>query len=72
MKLVDNWQTSWRWISMQTSAAVMVLNTTALAFPPTWAPYIQASSAILGGLTMYGRLVSQEKTDDAAQAPQQP
>jgi len=59
MKLVDNWNDSWKWISMQTAALVTVLNTSALAFPQTWAHYVQTASAVFGAMTMYGRLIQQ-------------
>ena len=57
--LVYNWTDSWKWMSVQTGALVTVLNSTALAFPPGWEHYVQGVSAMLGALTMYGRLIQQ-------------
>lgn len=57
--ILPNWTDSWKWISMQGAAAVTVLNTFALSFPPDWSHYVQVSTAVLGALTMYGRLIQQ-------------
>jgi hypothetical protein len=61
--LVANWNDSWKWISMQTAAAVIVLNTFALSFPPSWSNYVHGASAVLGALSMYGRLIQQTAPD---------
>lgn len=57
--LVENWNDSWKWISMQASAAVIVLNTFALSFPHEWAPYVNAINVLLSASAMYGRLIQQ-------------
>lgn len=59
MKIIENWNDSWKWISMQGAAAVTVLNTFALSFPHNWAPYVNTITALLGAATMYGRLIQQ-------------
>ena len=59
MHLVWNWNDSWKWISMQASAAVVVLNSFALAFPAEWGKTIHISSAVLGAAAMFGRLIQQ-------------
>lgn len=66
-QLVENWTASWKWISMQTSAGIIVLNTYALMFPQTWANSVHIVTVILGALTMYGRIIQQapvEKKDE--------
>ena len=57
--LVANWNDSWKWFSQQAAAAVVVLNTFALSFPASWSNYVHASSAVLGALALYGRLIQQ-------------
>lgn len=57
--LIYNWNDSWKWISMQTAAGVTVLNTFALSFPVSWSNYVHVASAILGAMSMYGRLIQQ-------------
>lgn len=59
MNLIPNWNDSWKWISMQGAAAVTVLNTFALSFPHDWSHYVNVTTAVLGALTMYGRLIQQ-------------
>ncbi len=59
LHLVENWNDSWKWISMQASAAVIVLNTFALSFPHNWAPYVNAANVLLSASAMYGRLIQQ-------------
>lgn len=68
MKIVDNWNDSWRWISMQGAAAVTVLNTFALSFPQEWSRYINIATAVLGAMTMYGRLIQQQPQPPKSEA----
>jgi hypothetical protein len=57
--LVWNWNDSWKWISMQCGAAVIVLNTFALSFPHNWAPYVNTLNVVLAACAMFGRLIQQ-------------
>ncbi len=59
MHLIWNWNDSWKWISMQASAGVVVLNTFALSFPHSWAPYVNGANVALAATAMYGRLIQQ-------------
>ncbi len=59
LTLLPNWNEAWKWFSIQGAAGVTVLNTFALTFPHNWAPYVQTATAVLGAMTMYGRLIQQ-------------
>ncbi len=77
MRLVDNWQQSWKWISMQASAAVTTLSVTWIALPADIrTPHLQTAEewtvAALGALAMFGRLVQQSPPADAPPADAPP
>lgn len=63
LKLVENWQSGWKWISMQAGFAVLVINTLAVPqdvaalIPPVW---VHVVNMVLGGLVMFGNLVQQK------------
>lgn len=64
MKLVDNWQQSWKWLSMQASAAVTTISVTWIALPvDIRSPRLQTAEewtiAALGAMAMFGRLINQ-------------
>jgi hypothetical protein len=70
VKLIDNWAQSWRWLSMQCSAAVTTLSVTWIALPADIrTPQLQTveewTVAALGALAMFGRLVQQSPTPSA-------
>lgn len=64
MQLIANWQQSWKFISMQASAAVTTLSVTWIALPADIrTPHLQTAEewivAALGAIAMFGRLIQQ-------------
>lgn len=64
IQLIANWNSSWKWLSMQTAAAVTVLNTFALSFPVSWSQDVHIVTIVLGVITMYGRIIQQTPPQD--------
>lgn len=68
MKLVDNWKSAWRWLSVHALAILAALPFVWPQIPPEvqawipdeWRPYIVAAIA-LGGIA--GRLIPQTKVE---------
>lgn len=69
MKLVDNWTSAWRWLSVQLSAVAMAVQVAVLAFPgeiKAWLPdsvtHWTAAGLLLAAI--FGRLIEQKKPAD--------
>jgi hypothetical protein len=67
MRLIDNWASSWKFLSSQFGAAISALSTTWLAIPeeyktPTANKVMSFILSVLGGLVVFGRLIQQTPT----------
>ncbi len=68
MRLIDNWQQSWRWLSMQAAAAVATLNTIWIGVPadirqPWMGHAVEVATVLLSAAAMFGRLINQTPTE---------
>ena len=66
MKLVPNWKSAWKWLSVQFVAAAGAVQLSVLAFPdsmrgwlPDWLTHLLAVGLLLAAVL--GRLVDQNK-----------
>jgi hypothetical protein len=67
MQLVENWQQSWKWISVQAAAAVTTISLTWIAVPAEFkTPGLTSAEtwavAVLGACAMFGRLINQSSS----------
>ncbi len=65
MKLVDDWKSAWRWLSVQFVAAAGAVQLSVLAFPdsmrawlPDWLTHLLAMALLVAAVV--GRLVDQK------------
>lgn len=65
MKLVDDWKSAWKWLSVQFVAAAGSVQLAVLAFPDTLRQYLpdritHLVAVLLLGAAVLGRLVDQK------------